>query len=721
MKKLVLLLVFFSSFVFSQMPSLSGISSSLATSTSIRIDYTINANGSNTNVVIKYGLTPTNLNYTFNCPDVTGSTHVAQFRIVGNMLSGTTYYYAVEATNSNGTNSVSGFNLGGGNRVPFQFTTTSPANLPVISNVSVVGLIDGGATIRYSVNANGYATNTSVEVGNAPNVRDSYASGPTVTGSSPVSNDLDVNYGTISFDNPGSTVYFNVFAYSSIGSVASAEGQFTLVYKPNFGTYTITNVTSTSVTMNYTLKPNGGNTTSAVRYGSSIGNYPNSVTGITASGFTPNTGNVTINNLTPGETYYWILEGTNQYGVNQTTVNVFTTSQIPIITSVSSSNITTSSATINYAIKPYSSSGPITPVIRYGTDSNNLNLSQNCTPVQGNGNYSQTQILTGLTSGVTYFYRVEATNSIGIGGNLATPSQFTTIATVTAVPNPIYNFEFNNSLISQDGLVTMGTPWPNPIAYVSNGTNSTGALRFDGDRNITELTTLPLGATSRSVHFRIKYAADAFTAENYVFTYGINNGGQAFSFNQTTTAAKFIGVGAAADFTANVATTSGVWYEYMLVYNGTSINIYRDGVSLGSQNVTLNTAALPGNPMYLRIGQSAGAIPFLKADLDYFRVFNQALSSLEVAYITANPGVLNSSDFNQNNLQVSLYPNPATDVLNIEMTNEINSIEIYNIQGQKVLSSTQKQINIAGLAAGMYMIRIQDNENGIATKKFVKK
>ena len=54
------------------------------------------------------------------------------------------------------------------------------------------------------------------------------------------------------------------------------------------------------------------------------------------------------------------------------------------------------------------------------------------------------------------------------------------------------------------------------------------------------------------------------------------------------------------------------------------------------------------------------------------------------------------------------------------MTSDVKSIEIYNIQGQKVLSLNQKQINVSNLASGIYMIRIQDVDNAIATKKIVK-
>ena len=34
-------------------------------------------------------------------------------------------------------------------------------------------------------------------------------------------------------------------------------------------------------------------------------------------------------------------------------------------------------------------------------------------------------------------------------------------------------------------------------------------------------------------------------------------------------------------------------------------------------------------------------------------------------------------------------------------------------------SSNQKQLNVSDLAAGMYMVRIQDADNNIATKKVI--
>ena len=118
------------------------------------------------------------------------------------------------------------------------------------------------------------------------------------------------------------------------------------------------------------------------------------------------------------------------------------------------------------------------------------------------------------------------------------------------------------------------------------------------------------------------------------------------------------------------------------------------------------------------------ASKFGKISLDKFFIYSKALTKKEINVIKDQHErvftlPLAVADFNQSNLEVSLYPNPVRDILNIEIENDIQSIEIYNIQGQKVISSNQKQINVSDLAAGMYMVRIQDVDNNIATEKIV--
>ena len=81
---------------------------------------------------------------------------------------------------------------------------------------------------------------------------------------------------------------------------------------------------------------------------------------------------------------------------------------------------------------------------------------------------------------------------------------------------------------------------------------------------------------------------------------------------------------------------------------------------------------------------------------------------------------------------VRVYPNPATDVVNIEfrMKNEewgMANLEVYDVYGKIVAvvgannySPLQTRINVRDLAPGLYFLRLTTNQ-GIVTKPFVKK
>lgn len=72
-----------------------------------------------------------------------------------------------------------------------------------------------------------------------------------------------------------------------------------------------------------------------------------------------------------------------------------------------------------------------------------------------------------------------------------------------------------------------------------------------------------------------------------------------------------------------------------------------------------------------------------------------------------------------------IYPNPADDVLKIESTQniEVQSISIYNTLGQLILvvpdAKTTKVVDVSGLPAGNYFIRVQ-SDKGASSAKFIK-
>ncbi|EDP97092.1 T9SS type A sorting domain-containing protein [Kordia algicida OT-1] len=71
---------------------------------------------------------------------------------------------------------------------------------------------------------------------------------------------------------------------------------------------------------------------------------------------------------------------------------------------------------------------------------------------------------------------------------------------------------------------------------------------------------------------------------------------------------------------------------------------------------------------------------------------------------------------------VSIYPNPASSVLNIQGIANIKTIEAHNIQGKKVAISPNNftQIDISSLQNGIYFLKVVDDQNRSVIKKFIK-
>lgn len=75
-----------------------------------------------------------------------------------------------------------------------------------------------------------------------------------------------------------------------------------------------------------------------------------------------------------------------------------------------------------------------------------------------------------------------------------------------------------------------------------------------------------------------------------------------------------------------------------------------------------------------------------------------------------------------NETGTAIYPNPATDVLNVLSENTINKVEIFNIQGQlvKAANGNVDSISISDMNAGVYFVKVT-TDKGTATHKLIKK
>ncbi|WCM43034.1 T9SS type A sorting domain-containing protein [Flavobacterium sp. CBA20B-1] len=81
-------------------------------------------------------------------------------------------------------------------------------------------------------------------------------------------------------------------------------------------------------------------------------------------------------------------------------------------------------------------------------------------------------------------------------------------------------------------------------------------------------------------------------------------------------------------------------------------------------------------------------------------------------------GILSSDTFVLENFNI--YPNPTTDILNIELKENLSleKVFIYNTNGQLVKETSEKTINVSGFAKGIYNVQVLTNQ-GNATKKII--
>ena len=71
-------------------------------------------------------------------------------------------------------------------------------------------------------------------------------------------------------------------------------------------------------------------------------------------------------------------------------------------------------------------------------------------------------------------------------------------------------------------------------------------------------------------------------------------------------------------------------------------------------------------------------------------------------------------------VNVTVYPNPAVDMVTVASDNEINAIQVIDVTGKIVLTTTDSTFSVAGLDAGMYTIRVV-GQAGDVVKNILKK
>ena len=173
----------------------------------------------------------------------------------------------------------------------------------------------------------------------------------------------------------------------------------------------------------------------------------------------------------------------------------------------------------------------------------------------------------------------------------------------------------------------------------------------------------------------------------------------------------------------------GNYNHYELVINNSITQITNNGGASGAfaapifnnvQDLDPNTVSLNLSADYKPTASSSYIIDqgdnifydtALFGDLDLAannRIFNTTIDLGAFEY----DSTLGIEDVNYISNSIKLYPNPATDIVNIKTNQTIENITVLNVNGQKVLDiANQSQINISNLPTGMYFFNIKTDQS----------
>jgi hypothetical protein len=70
---------------------------------------------------------------------------------------------------------------------------------------------------------------------------------------------------------------------------------------------------------------------------------------------------------------------------------------------------------------------------------------------------------------------------------------------------------------------------------------------------------------------------------------------------------------------------------------------------------------------------------------------------------------------------ITVYPNPTSGQLFVKSDKKIKSLELYNVEGRKILMSDKNSANLSSLSIGSYLLKVKYGDGSVESKKIIKK
>jgi len=326
-------------------PSINSASSANIAQNTATLNATVTANGAATSVWFEYGTTASFGATTATQSIGSGSSPVAVTANLTGLQAGTTYYFRTVASNSQGTTT--------GNTLNF----TTSALLPVVTTTAASYVTAYTASLNGDVTPNGLATSVYFEWGDRSELL-SLSNTPSAIGSG---TNLVANWASIGSLSPDSTYFFRIVGLNVSGSATNKTYGATLSFKtlpvkPTVTTLGIANATTTAVTLQGAVNPNGNPTSFYFEYGPSPSYGFLTPAQDAGSGSNSVSLSSVLTGLNNAQTYYYRAVASNSYGVSYGTDQSFITGYPPpATTTLQPTSLTTSSAQLRGSVNPNNS------------------------------------------------------------------------------------------------------------------------------------------------------------------------------------------------------------------------------------------------------------------------------------------------------------------------------------------------------------------------------
>lgn len=587
--------------------TISAISVINITGSTVQLNYSLNANETATSSIINYGLTSNSLTSQTAGFGATGTSITPGNTQITGLQPGTLYHYEIVATNAAGN------------------ATSSTGSFTTLST---------GAIAEFSFDNTLYNTNNAVTfTGTATYTTDRHGN----TNSAVLINGTSLDINTIANLPQGSTdrtisiwykmnsvaamagIEVNVFNY---GAATQYQKFGLLLSGGNIAKY------STAILLGHNYNDITANDTQAgnwyhaiiVLEAATAKIYINKVLIKTVARPNLNTTGVAL--TLAGAGFVGALDDLKIFNRALTATeveNLYNANNLQPVPTISQINTQASYYSTSVAYTLNANGHPTTSVIKYGLSPTTLIQSTNGFSTSGNTNTTSNTQLTGLQSGITYYYQIEAINNFGT--SVSNTGSFTTISA-----NPIIDYTFDNTLNNIAGNVPF-TGVNN--TYTTNRNNvATKALLLAGaSANTATIANLPLAKTNRTISLWYKVTSYNGQSAAHIFSYGNNVINQRFHLYAVPAPSQSVyfstGIGGVANI-YNHNTVLDQWYHVAVVLTDQSnkkrLKIYFNNVLQIDADVdNINTAG----DIFTLGDRFIGAVDDLK-------VYDRALSTDEI-------------------------------------------------------------------------------------------